>query len=301
MNLRFLEAFYWIAKLGSFSAAAARLHATPAAISERIRTLEEDLGVRVFERDSRRVQLTAAGLRLLPYAEQMLNLRDAMKKSVQDGSGQTGIISIGVIESVVHTWLPQVLREMTQVYPGITVELYSDSTPRLKEELRADHLNLALLADEVESDLFESVPLASDEMVWVAHPDIAVEAVDAKSFEALLARQPVMTFMRDTPAYRDVRRVLSNIIGVRINPFSSIAGIIAVLRSGYGIAAMPSRVMRGYVADGHLAEICCGPRLAPLRILLARPASAKEPVVDAVADLVAAVCTRLAAEPAARP
>ena len=77
MNLRFLEAFYWIAKLGSFSAAAARLHATPAAISERIRTLEEDLGVRVFERDSRKVSLTPQGQRLLPYAEQMLHVLGA--------------------------------------------------------------------------------------------------------------------------------------------------------------------------------------------------------------------------------
>jgi DNA-binding transcriptional LysR family regulator len=294
MNLRFLEAFYWIAKLGSFSAAAAKLHATPAAISERIRTLEEDLGVRVFERDSRRVQLTASGQRLLPYAEQMLNLRDAMKKSVQDSSAQTGIISIGVIESVVHTWLPQVLGELTRVYPGITVELYSDSTPRLKEELRADHLNLALLADEVDSDLFESVPLASDSMIWVAHPKTAALAVDTKSFEAVLASQPVMTFVRDTPAYRDVRRVLSNIIGVRINPFSSITGIIAMLRSGYGIAALPARVANSYIAQGQLAEIGCGPKLAPLRLLLARPASGREPVVDAVADLVATACIRLA-------
>ena len=93
MNLRFLEAFYWIAKLGSFSAAAAKLHATPAAISERIRTLEEDLGVRVFERDSRKVSLTAHGQRLLPYAEQMLALRDAMKETVRDPGAQTGIIS----------------------------------------------------------------------------------------------------------------------------------------------------------------------------------------------------------------
>jgi DNA-binding transcriptional LysR family regulator len=297
MNLRFLEAFYWIAKLGSFSAAAAQLHTTPAAISERIRTLEEDLGVRVFERDSRRVAMTPQGQRLLPYAEQMLSLRDAMKKSVQDSSAQTGIISLGVIESVVHTWLPEVLRELTQVYPGITVELYSDSTPRLKEALRTDRLDLAILADEADGELFESVPLAHDAMVWVAHPALAAEAADAKGFEALLARQPVMTFVRDTPAYQDVRRALSNIIGVRINPFSSIAAIIAMLLGGYGIAAMPSRVVGGYIADGRLQEIPTGPRLAPLRLLLARPSAGKEPVVDAAADLVARVCQRLAAAP----
>lgn len=296
MNLRFLEAFYWIAKLGSFSAAASKLHTTPAAISERIRTLEEDLGVRIFERDSRRVAVTPAGERLLPYAEQMLSLRDAMKKSVQDTSAQTGIISLGVIESVVHTWLPDVLRELTQVYPGITVELYSDSTPRLKDELRADHLDLAILADEVEGELFESVPLAQDPMIWVAHPSIAQAVADAKGFEAMLASHPVMTFMRDTPAWHDVRRALSNVIGVRINPFSSIAAIKAVLLGGYGLAAMPSRVVAQELAGGRLHEIACGPRLAPLRLLLVRPTAGREPVVDAAADLVARVCTRLAQE-----
>ncbi len=295
MNLRFLEAFYWIAKLGSFSAAAAKMHATPAAISERIRTLEEDLGVRVFERDSRKVSLTPQGERLLPYAEQMLNLRDAMKNSVKDAAEQTGIIGIGVIESVVHTWLPELLHELHRVYPGITIELYSESTPRLKEELLADHLDLAILAAEVEGEMFESMPLGSDPMLWVAHPRIAQGVSDAKSFEALLSRQPVMTFMRDTPAYHDVRRALSQVIGVRINPFSSISAILSVLRSGYGLAAMPSRVARPYLEKGELQEIGFGPRLAPLRQLLARPRTAGKPVVDAVADLIAATCERLQA------
>lgn len=292
MNLRFLEAFHWIAHLGSFSAAAARLHTTPAAISERIRTLEEDLGVRVFERDSRRVALTPHGQRLLPYAQQMLSLRDAMKKSVQDTSGQTGIISLGVIESVVHTWLPQLLRELGTVYPGITVELVSDSTPRLQEALRADELDMAILADEADSSRFESVPLGQDTMVWVAHPEIAARATDAKSFEALLTEQPVMTFVRDTPAYRDVRRALAPVIGVRINPFSSIAAITAVLLGGWGIAAMPTKVVESYVRDGRLQPIACGPRLAPLRMLLARPPAGVEPIMDAVADLIAATCAR---------
>lgn len=293
MNLRFLEAFYWIAKLGSFSAAASKMHATPAAISERIRTLEEDLGVRVFERDSRKVSLTQPGQRLLPYAEQMLSLRDAMKESVRDGAAQTGIIGIGVIESVVHTWLPELLRELNQVYPGITIELYSESTPRLKEELLADHLDLAILAAEVEGEMFESMPLGSDPMLWVAHPAIAAGVADAKAFEALLTRQPVMTFMRDTPAYHDVRRALAPVIGVRVNPFSSIAAIVSVLCSGYGIAALPSRVARRYLESGELTEIGFGPRLSPLRQLLARPRAGRKPVVDAVADLIAATCERL--------
>ncbi|HMN82274.1 MAG TPA: LysR family transcriptional regulator [Burkholderiaceae bacterium] len=291
MNLRFVEAFLWIAQLGSFSAAAARMHATPAAISDRIRTLEEDLGVRLFERDSRRVVLTAEGQRLLPYAEQLLALRDAMKESVRGPSEPSGVISLGVVETAVHTWLPALLRELARVHPGIAVELHSESTPQLKQQLSAGHLSLAVMADEMDSDMFESIALTTDPMIWVACPELARGVDGAKAFEDLLTRQPVMTFMRETQAYRDVRRAVSSPIGVRVSPFSSIAAIVSVLREGHGVAALPSRVVQPHLHSQHLVEIRCGPKLAPLRLVLARAASGRQPVVDAVADLIMRIST----------
>ncbi|RYF34017.1 MAG: LysR family transcriptional regulator, partial [Comamonadaceae bacterium] len=82
MNVRFLEAFVWVARLGSFKGAAEKLHTTQAGISSRISTLEEQFGVRLFEREHRVVTLTYQGSQLLPYAERMVELQGRMLGAV---------------------------------------------------------------------------------------------------------------------------------------------------------------------------------------------------------------------------
>lgn len=67
MNTRFVEAFLWAARLGSFRAASDRLHITQAAVSNRVASLEEDIGARLFERDARELRLTPVGVRLMDY------------------------------------------------------------------------------------------------------------------------------------------------------------------------------------------------------------------------------------------
>ena len=268
------------------------MHATPAAISDRIRTLEEELGVRLFQRDSRHVRLTEPGVRLLPYAEQMLSLHSALKVAVRDSSAQSGQISLGVIESVVHTTLPELLHELKQEHAGIVVELHSESTLQLKRLLASGQLSLAVMADEMDGDNFENIALASDPMIWVTSPPLADGIADEKAFEQLLSQHPVMTFMKDTPAWRDIQRIVSPLMGVRLSPFSSIAAILSLLREGYGVAALPFRVVQPYLRAGELIQLDHGPQLAPLRLVVARSASGRQPIVDAVTDLVLKICAR---------
>ena len=83
-DLRSLEAFVWIAHLGGFRAAAEKLHATQPAISQRIALLERELGVRLFDREPRAVTLTVKGRELLPYAEQILQLRSDMLEAARE-------------------------------------------------------------------------------------------------------------------------------------------------------------------------------------------------------------------------
>lgn len=103
MNLRFIEAFVWVARLRSFKAAAEKLHTTQTAISARIATLENQFGVKLFERDKRTVVLTYSGEELLKYAEQLLGISARMMEAVADRSSYGGTVSIGAIETVVHT------------------------------------------------------------------------------------------------------------------------------------------------------------------------------------------------------
>jgi len=84
MNVRFLETFVWLAKLRNFRMTAEHLHATQAAISSRISALEQEFGVRLFERGPRDVTLTQEGTKALAFAEQILKLNREMLASVSD-------------------------------------------------------------------------------------------------------------------------------------------------------------------------------------------------------------------------
>ena len=105
MNLRFVEAFYWVASLKSISRAAEKLFLTQSAMSSRISTLEEELGVLLLDRGGKQFKLTAAGARFLVYADKLLALQREVKAEM--GSDQPMAVSmrIGAIESVLHSWL----------------------------------------------------------------------------------------------------------------------------------------------------------------------------------------------------
>src|SRR5690606_12679328 len=107
IDLRNIETFFWVATLGSFRAASVKLNTTQPAVSQRIASLERDLGVRLFERDARGVTLTAKGHELLSHAERMLQLRRDMLQAAREQNVMRGPMRIGVAETIVQTWLPR--------------------------------------------------------------------------------------------------------------------------------------------------------------------------------------------------
>jgi DNA-binding transcriptional LysR family regulator len=90
MNLKQLEAFYWIARLGSFHAAARHLKMRQPSVSARVRELERHLGIALFDRSGRSVRLTTKGRELLSYADQMLQLAGEVEQRVGSRAAPTG-------------------------------------------------------------------------------------------------------------------------------------------------------------------------------------------------------------------
>ena len=118
LTLRQLRAFVAVARLGRFAAAAEALHVTQPALSMLIRELETQLGVRVFDRHTRRVELTEAGRELLPVAEKTLeDLEHAVAASRQLAALQRGRVSIATSTVLSATLLPWVAREYAAQYP----------------------------------------------------------------------------------------------------------------------------------------------------------------------------------------
>ena len=149
MNFKRLETFIWVATLGSFRKAAEHQHTTQPAISNRIAALEDELGVRLFERESGHSKLTSKGQELLPYAEKIVFMAQQLRKRADRGASLSGILRLGVSETIVHSWLPRFFRELHETAPNLDVEITVDVSGNLRSGLLDRSLDLAFLMGPV--------------------------------------------------------------------------------------------------------------------------------------------------------
>jgi DNA-binding transcriptional LysR family regulator len=223
MNVRFLEAFVWVVKLGSFKAAAEKMHTTQAGISSRIATLEEQFGVRLFDREHRGVLLTYHGTELLPYAERMIELQARMVAAMGQMDAFSGMLRIGVIETVAHTWLPDLFSRFAEKYPNATLELVSDITPRLRDDLLRGTIDCAILSEEITPGFIDNRRIANLAMRWVTGPSLALKFPSRKLLTfADIAEQPIISFNRESSVYRNIAQNASGCANLRVSYFSSL-------------------------------------------------------------------------------
>ncbi|WP_109479376.1 LysR family transcriptional regulator [Paraburkholderia sp. C35] len=254
MNTRFLESFLLVVELGSFRAAADRLHVTQAAISNRIASLEEELDARVFDRGPGELRLTPVGLRLISYGERMLELQKDMLQLGRTDQKLLGSVRIGAIESIVHTWLVPFMQHLQQSYPGIEVQLSSESTDRLHRSLRDGDVDIALQTDQMIGDGIVSTACLPMTMGWVGSAQ-APEELDNNL--PLILSQPTITLSRGSQPYlvlKDLYRRAGMPLG-KVHCVSSIAAIVRLVRCGFGSAMMPLPPVREEIESGVLRII----------------------------------------------
>jgi DNA-binding transcriptional LysR family regulator len=133
MNLRFVEAFYWVATLKSVSRAAEKLFLTQSAMSARIAALEVELGALLLDRRDKQFRLTVAGGRFVIYARQLLELQREIKTEMGSGQTMQASLRIGAIESVLHSWLIPWIEKLRAEQPGLELELTVETTPVLMD------------------------------------------------------------------------------------------------------------------------------------------------------------------------
>lgn len=126
MRIDFLgiEAFLSVAERGSFHGAAERLNLSQAALSHRMKRLEDDLGVKLFTRTTRQVALTPAGLELLPKAKAMLEMLTGSYEALRkQGRDKLSTLTIGCLPTIATYYLPPILKRFSQSYPDLSVHI----------------------------------------------------------------------------------------------------------------------------------------------------------------------------------
>lgn len=268
MNLRFVEAFYWVASLKNVSRAAEKLSITQSAMSSRIAALEEELGVLLLDRRDKQFRLTLAGMRFFNHAQKLLALqRDIKSEMHAAGSNETGPVSvrIGVIESVLHSWLIEWIQHMRKSSSAFELELTVETTPVLVDHVRRGALDLVFSAVPMVGEGLHSRALPAMEMVFVGHT--ALHDKGSYTLEEL-ATMDLLTFQRGSQphaALMDVFRV-ADVEPRRVHNISSISAMVQLVEGGLGAATLPLAAVERLADRLPLKVLKCEAALPPLPV-----------------------------------
>ena len=244
-----LETLYWIHQLGTFRGAAERLNTTQPAISARVREVEEQLGVQLFQRQGRRMVLNARGRRLVDACEPLRSGLERTLLEIGNYSGATGVVRIGSGEIAAASCLPAFINATQRDLPGVMMEVDLDLTARMLEHLIAGTIDIAFLAGPVTLPGILTAPIGSVELCWVAAPRLAASGMTADTpVWALPSLSPLHDITVDSLAAAGLpHRSLHRCSNVRM--------LIEIVTAGGAAAVMPETMVRAELSRGRLAEI----------------------------------------------
>ena len=266
MNIRFVETFVWVARLGSFRAAAERLNATQAAVSNRIASLEAEMGCELFERMPGGVRLSTVGQRAVAPAEELLRAVTSFKAAISNPERLRAMVSIGTIDSIVHAWLPRFIEMTKERFPSLSIDLNVDTSLAIAREIGERRLDLALLMGPVLRPGLRNIDLTSMECVWAAAPSFGLGA--RKLTLEDLSSYPVLTFSRDSVPHIWLLRQFEEhgVTPPVISTSNSLSAMSRLACDGIGIALLPVSMVAPLIHGGALEVLSITPKFPALRL-----------------------------------
>ena len=285
VDFKSIETFLWVVTLGSFRGAAQRLNTTQPAISQRIAQLEREMGVKLLSREHRMASPTPSGRQLMVYAEKLIGLRSEMMAEVGDRSATRGVMRLGVAETIVHTWLPRLIKSVNTAYPNLSLEIEVDITPNLSARLLAQEIELAFVVGPLSAAGMRNRVLCDYPIGFLASPALGLGSAPLTVHD--LAKFPIITFPRKTQPYEIVRSLFNrpDLPPIRLHASASLATVIHMAIEGLGIAVIPTAIVENELADGRLQLLSTDLKISPLTFSASWLASPDTVAVELVADL----------------
>lgn len=268
-----IETLLWIARLGTFRAAAERLNTTQPAISARVKEIEEQLGVALFRREGRNMVLTARGRALVADFEPLWAGFERALFKASDFAGATGVVRLGTGEIAAASCLPCFVAGVEQDLPGVTLEIEVDLTARMLQQLLAGTSDMVFLAGPVASPGVRTTSLGSVALVWAASPATAA----AGGFKQSL---PVWSIPEHSPIHGLMRESLAShgITPPVIRTCNNVRALIEIIRHGTGAALLPETMVRSELASGALVSVLPAPK-RHLRFEAAIRSAERDPLI----------------------
>ncbi|MFZ3554634.1 LysR substrate-binding domain-containing protein [Streptomyces sp. BH055] len=245
MDIAQLRDFIAVVDAGSLSRAAGVLHVSQPAVSQRMAQLEAHLGVRLLDRGPRGVRPTSEGLTLYRDAQQLVRQFDRLAQDVTGGRQPVhGPVAIGLPTTVTAPLAPALFSWVRAHYPGIHLQLFESMSGYVHELLLAGRLDLAAVFREDEAPRVAELPLYSEELYLIGHPDPAPESPDVVSLHGL--RQVPLV----TPGARSNLRALVDrafaahgLVPRNVGDVESLGTLIRIAESGEACTILPRSVV----------------------------------------------------------
>jgi DNA-binding transcriptional LysR family regulator len=277
-----LRCFAAVAEELHFGRAAARLNMTQPPLSRQIQVLERVLDVRLLERTSRSVRLTAAGRSFLPEAQRILLLAEsATHVTRQVAAGRAGILKLGFTAASAYDFLPRLVTALRRALPDVTLSLREMVSQDQVEALLAGSLDAALVRPPVMHPDLQAVQALAEPLV-VALPAGNTLAQRAHLVPGDLGNEPLIAYAPNEARYfHDLVRDLLTGAGIQpriVQQLTQIHAILALVRAALGIALVPAAAER-LRFEGVVFRPLVLPAPRPVELHLAWRRDADDPLI----------------------
>lgn len=267
MDASDLKVFAAVARHGSMNRAAAALNTVQSNVTARIRALEEELGVVLFQRHARGVTMTAAGQRVLPFAARIAKLLADAESAARDEGPPNGSLLLGSMETTAALRLPSLLAQFAKAYPKVRLAVATGTTSRLVTDVADYRLDGAFVAGPIDHpDLHQEV-IFKEQLVLVTARSIRTPQ-ELTKIEDL----QTIVFQIGCSYRRRLDAVLAELGIVTARPFEfgSTDAIIGCVSAGIGVTLLPKGLVLGAWRKGEVAMHELPPEQAEVETLFVR-------------------------------
>lgn len=272
-----IETLLWIARLGTFGAAAERLKTTQPAISARVRELENHLGTRLFRREGRTMTLTPAGRQLVRDSEPLMARFQGILQGRPGGDDAYGIVRIGAGEIAAASCLPRFVAGLQQEMPHVSLEIEIALTADLIQKILTGRTDLVFGAGRIAHPALRTTPIGTVDLLLLASPAIVNAIASGVSAEHF----PIWSLSNHSPLYQIMKAAIdtSGMTARSVHLCNNARMMIEIVTAGGGIGIFPHTMVRQPLEEGLLARIPGAEEMEPVEFQVAIRAGESDPTI----------------------
>jgi LysR family transcriptional regulator, carnitine catabolism transcriptional activator len=294
LNLRQLRSLVAIAHLGNFTRAAQSLHISQPALTVQMHHLEEALGVRLIDRNTRTVKLTPLGKQVVPIIERALGDIDAAIAGTRLTAESIGVVTVASLPSLCSEIMPTAIARFGRQYPGVTVRLREEGAHRIPACVIEEEADLGFGLLERPMPQLEATPFLADRLVVVCpagHPLAGKRTVIASD----LVKFPMIVFDAQNSVRTLLDAALQSLGASRAPDYvvSYVSTAVGMVRAGLGITVVSSSALGRAVMTGLRARPIKHPGSAREIVAMRKKGRTLSPAAEALLQVVCSVSAAL--------